>query len=158
MHWKAFLITGMFLGINRGFLLIFWISAFNLVSRNGSFPFLSAFIGWNVIRTESGALVRPFIVSIGYTARYNHGISFVLTAGLSGYGFLRLRQSHFKFGARDMASGFYEYVVLLVLLCIRGKLCSSPCSFKTGPAEGGFGLFIPPLSALEQAIPGSGLM
>src|SRR5690606_8128253 len=80
-------------------------------------------------------------------------VFFVLTAGLSGTfaNFLIPLQ----IGARDMASGFINMlsywfffiasVIMLVSLFI-----------ETGPAAGGWTIY-PPLSALPQAISGSGL-
>ncbi len=79
-------------------------------------------------------------------------VFFVLTAGLSGT-FSNLLIP-LQIGARDMASGFLNMlsywffaassVIMLVSLFV-----------ETGPASGGWTIY-PPLSALPQAMPGSG--
>ena len=80
-------------------------------------------------------------------------VFFVLTAGLSGT-FLNFLIP-LQLGARDMASGFlnmFSYwffflssVIMLISIFVEG-----------GPASGGWTIY-PPLSALEQAVSGSGL-
>src|SRR5690606_1486764 len=80
-------------------------------------------------------------------------VSFVLTAGLSGT-FSNLLVP-LQIGARDMASGFMNMlsgrlfflssVIMVISLCV-----------ESGPASAGWTIY-PPLSALPQAIPGSGL-
>ncbi len=79
-------------------------------------------------------------------------VFFVLTGGLSGT-FANLLVP-FQIGARDMASGFlnmlsYWFFLLSSVLMI--------CSLfvEGGPASGGWTIY-PPLSALPQAMPGSG--
>ncbi|HET8837447.1 MAG TPA: cbb3-type cytochrome c oxidase subunit I [Flavobacteriaceae bacterium] len=80
-------------------------------------------------------------------------VFFVLTAGLSGT-FSNLLIP-LQIGARDMASGFLNMVSYwLFLISSVIMLCS--LFVETGPASAGWTIY-PPLSALPQAIPGSGL-
>ena len=79
-------------------------------------------------------------------------VFWVLTGGLSGTfaNFLIPLQ----IGARDMASGFinmlsYWFFNLATIVLIWSLFV------ETGPASGGWTIY-PPLSALPQAIPGSG--
>ncbi|MGH2624027.1 MAG: cytochrome c oxidase subunit I, partial [Sphingobacterium sp.] len=80
-------------------------------------------------------------------------VFFVLTAGLSGT-FSNLLIP-LQCGARDMASGFLNMISywLFFLSCI---IMLSSLFVETGPASAGWTIY-PPLSALPQAIPGSGL-
>lgn len=79
-------------------------------------------------------------------------VFFVLTAGLSGT-FSNLLIP-LQIGARDMASGFLNmlsYWIFFISCCIM----LSSLFVESGPAAGGWTIY-PPLSALPQAIPGSG--
>ena len=79
-------------------------------------------------------------------------VFFVLTAGLSGT-FSNLLIP-LQIGARDMASGFLNMVSywLFLISCI---IMLSSLFVEAGPASAGWTIY-PPLSALPQAIPGSG--
>ena len=80
-------------------------------------------------------------------------VFFVLTAGLSGT-FSNLLIP-LQIGARDMASGFMNMVSYwLFFLSAVIMLCS--LFVEAGPASAGWTIY-PPLSALPQAIPGSGM-
>jgi cytochrome c oxidase subunit 1 len=80
-------------------------------------------------------------------------VFFVLTAGLSG------TFSNFliplQIGARDMASGFMNMLSYWFFF-LSGVIMFTSLFIETGPASGGWVVY-PPLSALEQAMPGSGL-
>jgi len=145
---KQFLITGMFWAIIGG--------AFSLIFRlQLGFPemeleFLRPILGQWI--TPTGKLDAEFYLAL-VTMHGTIMVFFVLTAGLSGTfaNFLIPLQ----IGARDMASGFLNMlsywfffassVVMMISLFI-----------ETGPASGGWVVY-PPLSALPQAMSGSGL-
>lgn len=80
-------------------------------------------------------------------------VFFVLTAGLSG------TFSNFliplQIGARDMASGFLN-MLSYWLFFLSSTIMMISLFIKTGPASGGWVIY-PPLSALPQAVNGSGL-
>ena len=80
-------------------------------------------------------------------------VFWVLTAGLTGTfaNFLIPLQ----IGARDMASGFINMLSYWFFFAATVVLISS-LYVETGPASAGWTIY-PPLSALPQAIPGSGL-
>src|SRR5690606_26970429 len=80
-------------------------------------------------------------------------VFFVLTAGLSGpfSNFLIPLQ----IGARDMASGFRNMLSYWFFFFSRAIMFTS-LLIETGPASGGWTIY-PPLSALSQAVNGSGL-
>lgn len=80
-------------------------------------------------------------------------VFFVLTAGLSGTFSNYLIP--LQIGARDMASGFMN-MLSYWLFFISGLFMFASLFLEKGPAGGGWVVY-PPLSALEQAIPGSGL-
>ncbi|MDH5365642.1 MAG: cbb3-type cytochrome c oxidase subunit I [Cyclobacteriaceae bacterium] len=80
-------------------------------------------------------------------------VFFVLTAGLSG------TFSNFliplQIGARDMASGFMNMLSYWFFF-VSGVIMFISLFLETGPASGGWVIY-PPLSALPQAMSGSGL-
>ena len=80
-------------------------------------------------------------------------VFFVLTAGLSG------TFSNFliplQIGARDMASGFLNMLSYWFFF-LSSAIMMVSLFIKTGPASGGWVIY-PPLSALPQAVNGSGL-
>jgi cytochrome c oxidase subunit 1 len=79
-------------------------------------------------------------------------VFFVLTAGLSG------TFSNFliplQVGARDMASGFMNMLSFWFFFLASAIMFAS-LFLETGPASGGWVIY-PPLSALPEAVPGSG--
>jgi cytochrome c oxidase subunit 1 len=79
-------------------------------------------------------------------------VFFVLTAGLSGT-FSNLLIP-LQIGARDMASGFMN-MVSYWLFFLSSVIMISSLFVESGPASAGWTIY-PPLSALPQAIPGSG--
>ena len=80
-------------------------------------------------------------------------VFFVLTAGLSGT-FSNLLIP-LQIGARDMASGFLN-MVSYWLFFLSSVIMLASLFIETGPASSGWTIY-PPLSALPQAIAGSGL-
>jgi len=97
-----------------------------------------------------------FRMQIAWPEESFHGtimVFFVLTAGLSGT-FSNLLIP-LQIGARDMASGFMNMLSfwLFFVSCI---IMISSLFVESGPASAGWTIY-PPLSALPQAIPGSGL-
>ena len=79
-------------------------------------------------------------------------VFFVLTAGLSGT-FSNLLIP-LQIGARDMASGFMN-MISYWLFFISSVIMVGSLFVESGPASSGWTIY-PPLSALPQAIPGSG--
>ncbi len=77
---------------------------------------------------------------------------FVLTAGLSGTFSNYLIP--LQIGARDMASGFMN-MVSYWLFFLSSVVMVASLFLEAGPASAGWTIY-PPLSALPQAIPGSG--
>ena len=158
---KQFLITGMFMGIVGMLMSIL----FRLQLSNPGEPMaiLSWFgVDWNPTIDSNGNVVgTPLTEGVLDPNLYlslvtMHGtilVFWVLTAGLSGTfaNFLIPLQ----IGARDMASGFINMlsywfffaatVVLLISLFV-----------QTGPASAGWTIY-PPLSAVAESVPGSGL-
>lgn len=145
---KQFLITGIFWALLGGLLsLIFRLQlGFPDMELEWLRPILGEWI------TADGKLDPEFYLAL-VTMHGTIMVFFVLTAGLSG------TFSNFliplQIGARDMASGFMN------LLSYWFFFASSVVMFislfiESGPAAGGWVVY-PPLSALPQAIQGSGL-
>jgi cytochrome c oxidase subunit 1 len=144
---KQFLILGMLWAIVGGLFSIFF--RLQLAWPNETFPFLETVLGkW----AEGGKLKPDFY----YALVTMHGtilVFFVLTAGLSG------TFSNFliplQVGARDMASGFMNMLSFWFFFLSSVVLAWS-LFVQTGPASGGWTAY-PPLNALPQAAPGSGI-
>lgn len=100
-----------------------------------------------------GGIMSPDMYLALVTIHGTIMVFFVLTGGLSGT-FANLLIPY-QVGARDMASGFLNmlsYWFFFVSSCLMiGSLF-----VESGPASGGWTIY-PPLSALPQAIPGSGM-
>lgn len=145
---KQYLITGIFWAIlGGGMSLIFRLQlGFPETQLEWLRPLLGKWI------TTTGKLDPEFYLAL-VTMHGTIMVFFVLTAGLSGTFSNYLIP--LQIGARDMASGFMNMlsywffflssVVMFVSLFI-----------ETGPASGGWVIY-PPLSALPQAMSGSGL-
>jgi len=107
------------------------------------------FGGWI---TEAGKLDPEFYLAL-VTMHGTIMVFFVLTAGLSG------TFSNFliplQIGARDMASGFMNMLSYWFFFAASVVMLTS-LFIETGPASGGWVIY-PPLSALPQAMSGSGL-
>ena len=102
--------------------------------------------------TPEGKLDPEFYLSL-VTMHGTIMVFFVLTAGLSG------TFSNFliplQIGARDMASGFMNMLSYWFFF-LSSVVMFVSLFLSTGPASGGWTIY-PPLSALPQAIQGSGL-
>ena len=145
---KQFLITAVFMGIVAMLLSILF--RIQLAWPGESSDFLSFFLGesW----APGGVLKEDMYLGL-VTIHGTIMVFFLLTGGLSGT-FSNLLIP-LQIGARDMASGllnmlsywffFISSIIMLVSLFI-----------ETGPASSGWTIY-PPLSALPQAIGGSGL-
>ncbi|MEM8896788.1 MAG: cbb3-type cytochrome c oxidase subunit I [Bacteroidota bacterium] len=144
---KQFLITGIIMAIvGIGMSTLFRLQ---LAYPDMDFSFLSPLLGkW----VDGGTLDPGFYLAL-VTMHGTFMVFFVLTAGLSGTFSNYLIP--LQIGARDMASGFLNMlsywfffassIIMLVSLFTAG-----------GPASGGWTIY-PPLSALPQAVSGSGI-
>ncbi|WP_158858449.1 cytochrome c oxidase subunit I [Lunatibacter salilacus] len=145
---KQFLVTGMFWALIGGFLSILFRLQLGFPDMNLEFlrPLLGGWI------TETGQLDPNFYLAL-VTMHGTIMVFFVLTAGLSG------TFSNFliplQIGARDMASGFMNMLSYWFFFT-SGVIMFISLFLERGPASGGWVVY-PPLSALEQAMPGSGL-
>ncbi|MCK5471147.1 MAG: cbb3-type cytochrome c oxidase subunit I, partial [Cyclobacteriaceae bacterium] len=145
---KQYLITAIFWAlIGGGMSLVFRIQL--------GFP--DANIGWlqplfGKWITSTGKLDPEFFLAL-VTMHGTIMVFFVLTAGLSG------TFSNFliplQIGARDMASGFMNMLSYWFFFAASIIMFFS-LFIETGPASGGWVIY-PPLSALPQAMSGSGL-
>ena len=145
---KQFLLTAVFMGVVAMLLSILF--RIQIAWPGESSDFLSFFLGetW----APGGVLKEDMYLGL-VTIHGTIMVFFLLTGGLSGT-FSNLLIP-FQIGARDMASGFLNMlsywfffissIIMLVSLFI-----------ETGPASAGWTIY-PPLSALPQAIGGSGL-
>ena len=145
---KQYLITGIFWAILGGAMsLIFRIQ---LGFPNAQLEWLKPILG-NWI-TTSGKIDPEFYLAL-VTMHGTIMVFFVLTAGLSG------TFSNFliplQIGARDMASGFMNMLSYWFFF-LSSVIMFSSLFIQTGPASGGWVIY-PPLSALPQAMSGSGL-
>ncbi len=145
---KQFLITGILWAIiGAGLSVIFRIQL--------GFP--DADLGWlrpilgKWINPE-GALDPEFYLAL-VTMHGTIMVFFVLTAGLSGTFSNYLIP--LQIGARDMASGFMNMLSYWFFF-VSSMIMLTSLFIETGPAAGGWVVY-PPLSALPQAIQGSGL-
>jgi len=145
---KQFLITGMFWALLGGTMSV--IFRLQLGFPEASLEFLRPVIGGWI--TPEGKLDTEFYLSL-VTMHGTIMVFFVLTAGLSG------TFSNFliplQVGARDMASGFMNMLSYWFFF-LSSVVMFASLFLSTGPASGGWTIY-PPLSALPQAIEGSGL-
>ncbi|MEM6262406.1 MAG: cbb3-type cytochrome c oxidase subunit I [Bacteroidota bacterium] len=144
---KQFLITGILSGIVG--IALSGLFRLQLAYPDTAFPFLESILGkW----APGGNLDPSFYLSL-VTMHGTIMVFFVLTAGLSG------TFSNFliplQVGARDMASGFMNMLSYWFFFASTVVMFSS-FFVETGPAGGGWTIY-PPLSALPQAMPGSGM-
>jgi cytochrome c oxidase subunit 1 len=145
---KQFLISGIFWALIGGALSILFRLQLGFPEMDMSWlkPILGGWID------SSGKLDPEFYLAL-VTMHGTIMVFFVLTAGLSG------TFSNFliplQIGARDMASGFMNMLSYWFFF-ISGTLMFISLFIETGPASGGWVIY-PPLSALPQAMSGSGL-
>jgi cytochrome c oxidase subunit 1 len=144
---KQFLISGLFWALIGGsFSAIFRLQ---LGFPDANLEWLKPLLGeW----IQNGKLDPEFYLAL-VTMHGTIMVFFVLTAGLSG------TFSNFliplQVGARDMASGFLNMLSYWFFF-ISSVLMFVSLFIETGPASGGWVIY-PPLSALPQAMSGSGL-
>ena len=145
---KQFLITGMLMGIVG--MVMSLLFRLQLSNPGESFAILEWIFGdkW----APEGILDPNMYLSL-VTMHGTILVFWVLTAGLTGTfaNFLIPLQ----IGARDMASGFLNMLSYWFFFAATMVLLSS-LFVETGPASSGWTIY-PPLSALPEAIPGSGL-
>ncbi|MCZ6520050.1 MAG: cbb3-type cytochrome c oxidase subunit I [Bacteroidetes bacterium] len=145
---KQFLISGIFWALIGGSLSIVFRLQLGFPDLNLQWlqPVLGGWI------TETGKLDTEFYLAM-VTMHGTIMVFFVLTAGLSG------TFSNFliplQIGARDMASGFLNMLSYWFFFASSVVMLTS-LFIETGPASGGWVIY-PPLSALPQAMSGSGL-
>lgn len=143
---KQFLITGMIWAAIGGFFSV--VFRLQLGFPNTSFPWLETLFGhW----AAGGHLTPEFYYSL-VTMHGTIMLFFVLTGGVSGTfaNFLIPLQ----LGARDMASPFVNMLSYWFFF-ISSVVLFSSLFVSSGPFSGGWTSY-PPLSALSQAMPGSG--
>jgi len=145
---KQFLITGMFWALIGGMLSVLF--RLQLGFPEATLEWLRPILGGWV--TPEGKIDPEFYLSL-VTMHGTIMVFFVLTAGLSG------TFSNFliplQIGARDMASGFMNMLSYWFFF-LSSVVMFVSLFLSTGPASGGWTIY-PPLSALPQAIQGSGL-
>lgn len=144
---RQYMITGLFMGVIG--ILMSVLFRMQLAWPGESFWIFKFLLG----DYAPNGVMDPNIYLALVTIHGTIMVFFVLTAGLSGT-FSNLLIP-LQIGARDMASGFLNMVSYwLFLISSLIMLCS--LFVETGPASAGWTIY-PPLSALPQAIPGSGL-
>jgi cytochrome c oxidase subunit 1 len=145
---KQFLITAVFMGVVAMLLSILF--RIQLAWPGESSDFLSFFLGetW----APNGVLKEDMYLGL-VTIHGTIMVFFLLTGGLSGT-FSNLLIP-LQVGARDMASGFLNMLSFWFFL-ISSILMFCSLFVETGPAMAGWTIY-PPLSALPQAVSGSGL-
>ncbi|WP_395061425.1 cbb3-type cytochrome c oxidase subunit I [Flavobacterium sp.] len=145
---KQYLLTGIIMGvIGVGMSLLFRLQ---LAWPEQSFKVFSFFLGEKM--APDGIMTNEAYLSL-ITIHGTIMVFFVLTAALSGT-FSNLLIP-LQLGARDMASGFLN-MVSYWLFFTSSVIMVSSLFVESGPASAGWTIY-PPLSALPQAISGSGL-
>ncbi|MEQ6121890.1 cbb3-type cytochrome c oxidase subunit I [Reichenbachiella sp. MALMAid0571] len=145
---KQFLITGIMWAILGGGLSILFRLQLGFPDMDMEWlrPILGEWI------TPTGKIDSEFYLAL-VTMHGTIMVFFVLTAGLSG------TFSNFliplQIGARDMASGFMNMLSYWFFF-LSSVIMFISLFISTGPASGGWTIY-PPLSALPQAMSGSGL-
>lgn len=145
---KQYLFTGIFWAFLGGLMSV--IFRLQLGFPDMDLEWLRPFLGKWI--TTNGQLDPEFYLAL-VTMHGTIMVFFVLTAGLSG------TFSNFliplQIGARDMASGFINMLSYWFFFASSVVMFIS-LFIETGPASGGWVVY-PPLSALPQAMSGSGL-
>jgi cytochrome c oxidase subunit 1 len=144
---KQFLITAIFMGIVAVMLSVFFRLQLGWPGQN--FQVLNFFLGdtW----APDGVLDKNAYLAL-VTIHGTIMVFFVLTGGLSGT-FANLLIP-LQIGARDMASGFLNMLSYWFFL-VSSIIMIASLFVEGGAASGGWTIY-PPLSALPQAMPGSG--
>jgi cytochrome c oxidase subunit 1 len=144
---KQYLLTGIIMGvIGVGMSMLFRMQ---LAWPEESFKIFNILLGdkW----APNGVMANDIYLSL-VTIHGTIMVFFVLTAGLSGT-FSNLLIP-LQIGARDMASGFMN-MISYWLFFLSSVLMVCSLFVESGPANAGWTIY-PPLSALPQAISGSG--
>ena len=144
---KQYLITGIFMGVVGGFMSMLF--RLQLAYPDTSFTIIEAFLG----KGGEGGIMTPDMYMGLVTIHGTIMVFFVLTAGLSGT-FSNLLIP-LQIGARDMASGFLN-MISYWLFFLSSVIMFLSIFVHTGMASAGWTIY-PPLSALPQAMSGSGL-
>ncbi|MFT5236676.1 MAG: cytochrome c oxidase subunit 1 [Flavobacteriaceae bacterium] len=143
---KQYLVTGLFMGIiGIAMSLLFRMQ---LAWPDHQFTIYEIFLG----KWGEGGVMDPSVYLALVTIHGTIMVFFVLTAGLSGT-FSNLLIP-LQIGARDMASGFLN-MISYWLFFLSSVVMVMSLFVEAGPASAGWTIY-PPLSALPQAIPGSG--
>ncbi|MBA5793836.1 cbb3-type cytochrome c oxidase subunit I [Flavobacterium sp. xlx-214] len=144
---KQFLITGIVMGIIG--IVMSLLFRIQIAWPEESFKIFSILLGDDF---APGGVMRNDIYLALVTIHGTIMVFFVLTAGLSGT-FSNLLIP-LQIGARDMASGFMNMLSFWIffIACI---VMISSLFVESGPASAGWTIY-PPLSAVPEAIPGSG--
>ena len=143
---KQYLITGLFMGIiGIAMSLLFRLQ---LAWPDKEFGIYEVLLG----KWGEGGVMDPSVYLALVTIHGTIMVFFVLTAGLSGT-FSNLLIP-LQIGARDMASGFLN-MISYWLFFLSSVVMVMSLFVEAGPASAGWTIY-PPLSALPQAIPGSG--
>ena len=144
---KQYLITGLIMGIvGIGMSLLFRLQ---LAWPEQPFGIFESTLG----KWAPDGVMDPNVYLALVTIHGTIMVFFVLTAGLSGT-FSNLLIP-LQIGARDMASGFLN-MVSYWLFFLSSVVMLASLFVEAGPAAAGWTIY-PPLSALPQAQPGSGL-
>ncbi|MBB1193599.1 cytochrome c oxidase subunit I [Flavobacterium sp. SOK18b] len=145
---KQYLITGIIMGIiGVGMSMLFRMQ---LAWPEESFKIFNILLGDKF--APNGVMANDIYLAL-VTIHGTIMVFFVLTAALSGT-FSNLLIP-LQIGARDMASGFMN-MVSYWLFFVSSIVMISSLFVEAGPASSGWTIY-PPLSALPQAIPGSGM-
>ncbi len=144
---KQFLVTAIFMAVLA--MIMSLIFRLQLGWPDQKFPIIESLVGhWG----KGGKLDPSFYLAL-VTIHGTIMVFFVLTGGLSGT-FSNLLIP-FQIGARDMASGFLNMLSYWFFFA-SCTIMTASLFVEAGPASAGWTIY-PPLSALPQAIPGSGL-
>jgi cytochrome c oxidase subunit 1 len=145
---KQYLITGIFMGIiGVGLSMLFRMQ---LAWPEESFKIFNVLLGDKF--APNGVMANDIYLAL-VTIHGTIMVFFVLTAALSGT-FSNLLIP-LQIGARDMASGTLN-MISYWLFFLSSVIMISSLFVEAGPASSGWTIY-PPLSALPQAIPGSGM-
>ncbi len=144
---KQYLITGIIMGVIGVFMSMLF--RLQIAWPEHSFSLIEAFLGHH----QDGGVMSPDIYLALVTIHGTIMVFFVLTAGLSGTFSNMLIP--LQIGARDMASGFLN-MISYWLFFLSSILMVISLFVEAGPASAGWTIY-PPLSALPQAISGSGV-
>ncbi len=145
---KQYLITGIIMGLIG--VVMSMLFRMQLAWPEESFKIFSFFLGE---RMAPGGVMNNETYLALVTIHGTIMVFFVLTAGLSGT-FSNLLIP-LQIGARDMASGFMN-MISYWLFFLSSVIMVISLFVESGPASAGWTIY-PPLSALPQAISGSGL-